>query len=82
MQRLRNWTADVTSLRAIASVPQNRLDDSCTLRVIATREFDTSAAAGEDPYGGVLSATRTVQTAIENLATSCAEAMYTPPMGK
>jgi hypothetical protein len=46
------------------------------------REFVASAATGENPYGGVVSATRTVQTAIENLATLYAEAIHPPLDGE
>ena len=59
------------------------LVDSRTRRVIATREFDTAIpAASEDPYGGVAAANRAVQTALDNLATFCAEAMRSMPAGK
>lgn len=59
------------------------LVDSRTRRVIATREFDTTVtAASEDPHGGVVAANRAVQTALENLATFCAEAMHSLSIGK
>jgi cholesterol transport system auxiliary component len=42
-------------------------------RVLASREFDvTEAAAGDDPYGGVLAANRAVKTILLQIAEFCA----------
>ena len=52
------------------------LVDDRTRRVLAWREFDTTAAAAtEDPYGGVLAANRAVQAALQELAVFCADAV-------
>ena len=56
--------------------------DNTTRRVLASREFDeTVAAASTDPYGGVVAANRAVQTALEHLASFCANAAlnWKPP---
>ena len=56
--------------------------DSATRRVLATREFDESAAAAsEDPYGGVVAANRAVQIGMEKLASFCSDvaATWQPP---
>ncbi len=51
------------------------LVDDKTRRVLATREFDdSSAAASDDTYGGVVAANRAVQTVLERLSLFCAEA--------
>jgi cholesterol transport system auxiliary component len=51
------------------------LVDDRTRRVLAWREFDAVApAASEDPYGGVVAASRAVRTALEELSAFCAEA--------
>ena len=54
-----------------------------TRRVLAWREFDViEAAAGENPYGGVLAANRAAQTLLDQLAQFCAETARTPPLGQ
>lgn len=58
------------------------LVDNLTRRVLAWREFDeSSAAASEDPYGGVLAANQAVQAVLNRLAAFCAEtaATWQPP---
>ena len=52
------------------------LMDSKTRRVIAWREFDESApAVSEDPYGGVVSANRVVQSVLDKLSVFSAESV-------
>ena len=56
--------------------------DNTTRRVLAWREFDEiSPASGENPYGGVLGANRSVLTVLEQLAAFCGEAAanWQPP---
>lgn len=50
------------------------LVDSVTRRVIASREFEaTAAAASEDPHGGVTAATVAVNSVLAELAAFCAQ---------
>ena len=59
------------------------LVDEKARRVVASREFDTAVdAASNDPQGGVVAANRAVQTALENLAIFCAEAVRGRPIEK
>ena len=52
--------------------------DESTHKVIAGSEFDqTVAAVTDDPYGGVVAANAAVKSAMEDLATFCAEAAQT-----
>ncbi len=54
------------------------LVDERTRRVLAAREFDmTLAAESEDPYGGVVAASRVVQEVLAQLALFCADAALT-----
>ena len=49
------------------------LVDNTTRRVIATREFEaTAAAASENPQGGVAAATQAVKSVLAELAAFCA----------
>ncbi len=51
------------------------LVESATRRVIASREFEAAVpTASEDPYGGVVAASRAVQAVLEDLSHFCAEA--------
>jgi cholesterol transport system auxiliary component len=48
--------------------------DNTTRKVLATREFDVTAACeSEDTYGGVAAANRAAQAALEQLASFCSE---------
>ena len=61
------------------------LVDHATRRVLASREFDESAAsATDDPYGGVVAANRAVQSALQALAAFCgdAAARWQPPAAR
>ena len=59
------------------------LVDEKARRVLASREFDVAVpAASDDPHGGVVAANRAGQTALENLAAFCAEAVRGRPMEK
>lgn len=61
------------------------LVDERTRRVLVSREFDaTLGADSDDPYGGVLAATRLVQQVLQQLAAVCADAAraWLPPAGK
>jgi cholesterol transport system auxiliary component len=52
-----------------------------TRRVVATREFDgTAAAPSDDPYGGVVAANLVVQTVLQDLTAFCVEAARSVPM--
>jgi len=54
------------------------LVDERTRRVLAAREFDmTTAAASDDPYGGVVAASRVVHEVLAQLAVFCADAALT-----
>jgi cholesterol transport system auxiliary component len=54
------------------------LIDDKTRRVVATREFDSTApSASEDPYGGVVAANGAVLQALDELAAYCAQAART-----
>ena len=54
------------------------LVDERTRRVLAAREFDmTLAAESEDPYGGVVAASRVVHEVLAQLAVFCADAALT-----
>jgi len=51
-----------------------QLIDAGTRRVLASAEFDeTEAAAGDDPYGGVVAANRALGRLLERLVNFCAE---------
>ena len=51
------------------------LVETATRRVIATRDFEAIAPAPTaDPHGGVIAASRAVQTVLDSLAAFCAEA--------
>ncbi len=51
------------------------LVETATRRVVAWREFDTSApAASDDPYGGVVAANQAVNEVLADLAAFCAQA--------
>ncbi|HYO27258.1 MAG TPA: ABC-type transport auxiliary lipoprotein family protein [Azonexus sp.] len=55
------------------------LIDQNSRRVQAWREFDNSTpAASEDPYGGVVAANRAVQITLDDLAGYCAEVARSP----
>ena len=55
------------------------LIDQNTRRVEAWRKFDNSVPAGsDDPYGGVVAASRAVQITLESLAEFCAEVARSP----
>ncbi len=59
--------------------------DNATRKVIAWRELDeTSPAAGENPYGGVLAANVAVQAVLSKLAAFCAETAgsWSPAAGR
>ncbi len=50
------------------------LEDSATRRILATREFDASVAAGsDDPQGGVVAANQAVWEVLQQLADFCVE---------
>lgn len=52
------------------------LVNNSTRQILARREFDeTVAVTSETPYGSVVAANLAVQTALENLAAFCAEAV-------
>ena len=54
------------------------LVDERTRRVLAAREFDmTQPAASDDPYGGVVAASRVVHEVLAQLAVFCADAALT-----
>jgi cholesterol transport system auxiliary component len=50
------------------------LIESATRRVVASREFEaTAASASEDPQGGVVAAAKAVKSVLAQLATFCAQ---------
>ena len=60
------------------------LVDERTRRVLVSREFDAiEDAHSDDPYGGVLAASRAVQEVLRQLAAACADAARAwPPPAK